>query len=62
MDKADSGTSIAHLSKFPSEKEVLISGKTRFEVVGVSRKRMPDEFNKKKTYVVHVAQVREVPA
>jgi hypothetical protein len=59
MAKADTGTSIAHLTDYPSEREVLMSGTTRFKVLSVGVKRV------KKGGVVkhlHVVKVEEVPA
>ena len=58
MDKADTGTSIAHFSKYPTEDEVLLSGKTGFKVMRIEEKRVKDQNKKMRTVrVVHVEEV-----
>ena len=58
MDKADTGTSIAHLSQHPGEQEVLLSGHTRMEVVGLEKKRVRHDDGK--VYTMQVVRVKEV--
>jgi hypothetical protein len=60
LDKADTGTSIGHLSEYASEREVLLSGKTKYEVVSSKPVRFKDLYGKIR--VGQSVKVREVPA